>query len=394
MSVARFIHTADWHIGKPYQRVADPDKRARLRLERTTVISRIGLAVQDAGARFVLVAGDLFDSPSPSPSELSQALSEMGALGVPVLVIPGNHDHAAPGGVWTRPEVQQQVAGMAPNLRLLLEARPVEVEGAVILPCPLLARNPSGDPTAWIRTLDFPSLPPGPRIVLAHGSVQGFGGTTPAEADEENPSAGASHIDLASLPMAELDYVALGDWHGAKEMDPKAWYSGTPETDRFPRGEGYRSGQVLCVEASRGEAPTTEFRPTGVLKWHVAEHRFSSDEDLTLIQIQVDELLQGRAGMDLLLLELKGSLSLDAAERLESWLQGLEARLLRLKLRNHTSVAPDEDELRQLTQRPGDPLVSRVATRLEEQMEEPGRRGEVARMALRELYATCVQRGS
>ncbi|MEX2528241.1 MAG: DNA repair exonuclease [Gemmatimonadota bacterium] len=392
MSTIRFIHTADWHIGAPFHRVTDPDHRARVRLERQSAIGRMREAVREFEASFVLVAGDLFHSSSPSPSEVSQALSHMGALGVPVMVIPGNHDHGGAGGIWSRKELKEQLAKAAPNVRVLLERAPMEVAGAVVLPCPLLARGSSADPAGWIRSLDFASLPPGPRIVLAHGSVQGFGGETAAEADDENPSAGSSHINLASLPMDEVDYVALGDWHGAKEVGPKAWYPGTPETDRFPRGEGYRSGQVLCVEASRGGVPTTEFRRTGALQWHVVDHRFNTDEDLQLLQARVDGLLEGRAGMDLLLLKLDGSLSLDAAGRLESWLQGLEARLLRLKLRDRTSVAPNEDELRELTQRAGDPLVARVAARLEEKMDASGRDGEVARMALRELYATCVQR--
>lgn len=394
MSTVRFIHTADWHIGKPYHRVADPDHRAHLRRERTMAISRIGLAVRDTDARFVLVAGDLFDSPTPSDSEVSQALSQMGELRVPVLVIPGNHDHAGPGGVWTRPGVQQQMAGMAPNLRLLLEAGPVEVEGAVILPCPLLARNPSGDPTAWIRSLDFASLPPGPRIVLAHGSVQGFGGDSPAEADDENPAAGVSHIQLAGLPMDELDYVALGDWHGTKEVEPQVWYSGTPETDRFPRGDAYRSGQVLTVEVERNGTSHVTPRSTAALRWHVVAHRFNTDDDLRLLQEGMDALLGGRAGMDLLLLELTGSLSLEAAGRLEEWLRVTESRLLRLKLRDASTVAPDENELRELTQRGGDPLVARVAARLKERMGEPGEEGEVARMALRELYAVAVRKGA
>ncbi len=37
-----FLHSADWQIGKPYARVQDPDKRARLRQARIDVISRIG----------------------------------------------------------------------------------------------------------------------------------------------------------------------------------------------------------------------------------------------------------------------------------------------------------------------------------------------------------------
>jgi DNA repair exonuclease SbcCD nuclease subunit len=60
-----FLHSADWQIGKPYARILDPDKRARLRQVRLDAIGRIGSHI-DATTAFLLVAGDLFDSPTPS----------------------------------------------------------------------------------------------------------------------------------------------------------------------------------------------------------------------------------------------------------------------------------------------------------------------------------------
>ena len=64
--MARFIHTADWQIGKPYLRVRDQQKRFKLRQERLNAIVRIREAAQRQEAQFVLIAGDLFDSPTPS----------------------------------------------------------------------------------------------------------------------------------------------------------------------------------------------------------------------------------------------------------------------------------------------------------------------------------------
>ena len=89
-------------------------------------------------------------------------------------------------------------------------------------------------------------------------------------------------------------------------------------------------------------------------------------------------------------MELDGSLSLAAAARLQDLLQRFEARLLRLKLRDRTSVAPDAAELRLLTERAGDPLVARVAQRLQQQLELGEEEGELARMGLRELHRACV----
>ena len=92
-----FLHSADWQIGKPYARVQDPDKRARLRQERIAMIGRIGALIAPCNASFLLVAGDLFDSPTPDSTAVLEVLELIGEMEVPVLVIPGNHDHGAPG---------------------------------------------------------------------------------------------------------------------------------------------------------------------------------------------------------------------------------------------------------------------------------------------------------
>ncbi|NLE11520.1 MAG: DNA repair exonuclease, partial [Actinobacteria bacterium] len=96
----RFVHTADWQLGKPFGRVSDPQKRSLLQQERVEAVKRIGRVVQATGAEFVLVAGDLFDSRSADKATVSAACSAIGQIGVPVVVIPGNHDHGGPGCVW------------------------------------------------------------------------------------------------------------------------------------------------------------------------------------------------------------------------------------------------------------------------------------------------------
>ena len=53
--LVRFLHTADWQIGKPYARVCDPDHRARLKQVRLAVIQRIASLVKQQQLDFVLV---------------------------------------------------------------------------------------------------------------------------------------------------------------------------------------------------------------------------------------------------------------------------------------------------------------------------------------------------
>jgi len=232
MSVT-FLHTADWQLGKPYGRVADPGNRAALQNERFECLRRIGREAADRQAAFVLVAGDLFDSPSPVNATVARACEAIGAMEVPVLVIPGNHDHGGPGSLWEQPFFQRQRAELAPNLRVLLTPEPVILDQAVVFPAPLLRRQQLADATLWIRSaLDSPGLPADlPRIVLAHGSVQGFEST---QDDEDETAQGMNLIDLTRLPEDALDYLALGDWHGPKQGGAQAWYCGHPAIDRFP----------------------------------------------------------------------------------------------------------------------------------------------------------------
>jgi DNA repair exonuclease SbcCD nuclease subunit len=394
----RFLHTADWQIGKPYARITDPDKRARLRQERLAAIGRLGGVAKDHGASFIAVAGDLFDSHQPTRADVSGACSAIGALGLPVVMIPGNHDHGGLGSLWSEAYFQEERSQLAPNLHVLLERVPFDLRtiglpGGVALPCPLLRKAEPVDPTAWLRTLDFSPWAEQPRIVLAHGGVHGFGGEDGSDADDENPPVPTNRIDLDLLPIDAIDYVALGDWHGLKQVSSRAWYSGCLEMDRFPRGADYRAGQVLVVTVTRGGLPDAFPVATGGIRWHQIAQRFNSDDDLLMFEQLLRDAIGPRSNEDLLLLELDGSLSLGAAGRLQDLLQRLEARLVRLKLRDRTSVAPDPDELRQLTERAGDPLVARVAQRLQSLVQQEESGGELARMALRELHRACVQNG-
>ena len=385
-----FIHTADWQIGKPFAGIGDAHKRSLVQQERIEAIKRIGGVAQEHDAAFVLVAGDLFDSPSADKATVSAACSAIGQIGVPVLAIPGNHDHAGPGSVWEQAFFQRERDALAPNLRVLLEAAPVELDAAVILPCPLLRRAVMADPTDWLRTPEaFAGLSPDkPRIVLAHGSTQTFSGQW---SDDEEGASASNLLDLSRLPATEIDYIALGDWHGSKQIDAKAWYAGTPELDRFPKGGEHDPGNVLVVEARRGAAPLVARVATSRLRWRELTFDFAGDASLNTLQERLFALLEARANEDLLRLSLTGSLGIEAANRLEELLESLGARLLRMKLANGTLIAPTDAELQALTARSGDPLIASVACKLVERAAGDSEEAQVARIALRELHAACTR---
>jgi len=384
----RFVHTADWQLGKPFAGIEDSQKRALLQNQRLAAVERIGELARERGAEFVVVAGDLFDSATATKTTVAAACSAIGQMVVPVHVIPGNHDHGGPGSLWEQEFFQQEQRQLAPNLHVHLRPEPVELENAVLFPCPLLRRHEASDPTGWLRSLDLEDARFGnkARIVLAHGSIQDFGGAS----DEEETEGGVPNlIDLQRLDSGRFDYLALGDWHGAKQVGDKAWYSGTPELDRFVKGGDHDPGNVLIVEASRGQPPKVERLRTGHVGWHDLEFDFADDKGLEALEARVDELVGNRVNSDLLRLRLSGSLGIAACERLDRLIETWKARLLRLKLENRTTVAPSPEEIDELTRRAGDPLISRVAARLVEKAEGADEEAAVARVALRELFAAC-----
>jgi len=384
---ARFLHSADWQLGRPFARVEDPAKRARLQQERFDAIARIGVAARENSADFILIAGDTFDSPHASKATVAAACSAIGALGLPVYLIPGNHDHGGPDSLWEQAFFRREAAALSPNLHVLLKAEPVELDNAIVLPCPLLRRHDATDTTQWLRSPEIvaPLSPQKARIILAHGSTQRFG---TASAEDEADDHATNILDLARLPASTYDYIALGDWHGAKKITANAWYSGTPELDRFPRGEDYAGGHVLLVEANRGSLPSVKKIPTARLGWHQTEFALTAEDSINQLATHLDRLIGTRAGSDLLELTLSGSLSLEATARLRTLFESYQARLLRFKLRDQTVTAPSESEINALTQRASDPLLSRVAAKLVARAASTNaEEAAVARSALRELHA-------
>lgn len=385
----RFLHSADWQLGKPFASIRDEAKRILVQQERLAAVRHIGELARKMGADFVVVAGDLFDSSHVTKATVSAACAAIGEISLPVLSIPGNHDHGGPGTIWEQEFFLREQQQLAPNLQVLLRPQPVVLNSAIIFPAPLLRRHEVGNPTGWIRQMtNDPSLPHNlPRIVLAHGTIQGFNSL---DHDEGPGSSVINWIDLSALPVEEIDYIALGDWHGTKQVGAKAWYSGTPEIDRFPKGGGNDPGNILMVSAARGQEPQIEKVSTGRLAWEKLDFHFADDSSLETFCSELDNLVGLRGDEHLLQLTLEGSLGIATSGRLATTLDSWEARLLHLRLESSVTIAPSEEEVIAMTQRPDDPLIANVAKELVSRARGDTEDAEFARIALRELHAALV----
>ena len=385
MSV-KFIHTADLQLAKPYGSIQDENKRVKLKDVRFDVFTTIKKMVEEHGAKFVVIAGDMFDSTTPTNYDVSQACSLIGAINVPVYVIPGNHDHGGKGSVWYQDFFIKEQPRLAPNLIILLEPKAIEIDHAILFPCPLLRRHEYDDLTAWLRPIDSNVFPASkPKIVIAHGTTQDFSSVSTLDDEYDVPN----FIDLARLPENEFDYIALGDWHGTKKVGNKAWYAGTPEIDRFIKGAENKPGHVLLVEADCKKAPVvTEIRTTKV-EWYEKEFEFIDENSLNIFIAEIKALFGTRVAEDLLKLTLTGHLGLADFTKLEEQITTLESRMINLKLDNRVSITPTKDEIESLKNRLSDPLISSVADKLIQASMLGNEDAEIATVALRELYSAC-----
>ncbi|RBI87505.1 DNA repair exonuclease [Rhodosalinus halophilus] len=370
MTAFRFIHTSDLHLGRRYANLPDtPDGnlRGRLMEARHAAISRLAEAARAHGAADILLAGDTFDSATPSHPVLRQALAAMGEHhDLRWWLLPGNHDNlreAEP--LWDT--IGRDAPG---NVHALVDAAPVDLTPeATLLPCPVAYRSGGTDPTEALATM--PSGTGALRIGLAHGGVTDFddtGATIPPDRDRS----------------ARLDYLALGDWHGRLAVGPRVHYSGSPEQDRFRHD---RRGVCLAVSlAGPGAPPEVAEIETGTFLWARESLRLTPGQDAAAA---LEALLPASGRREILLaIEAIGRASLAAQTELGRAAErvGPEFALFRLT----TEALATDFEAADLDDIDRAGALRLAADRLRDEAadeELPPEQREIAAQALARLYA-------
>lgn len=309
----RFLHTADWQIGRQYRTFDDTSAAMVLAETRLHTVENLAKHAAAEQVDAVLVAGDVFDSQTVSDVTIHRLFNALRPFSGLWILMPGNHDAALAESVWTR---AQRLEAVPPNVCLVLKAQVLEFPalGFALLAAPLTQRQVSVDVTQWFDSAE--TAPGLLRIGLAHGSVQGF---LPENMDSPNP------IAAERTQRARLDYLALGDWHGYKAIDARTWYSGTPETDRFRNNE---SGYVLRVDIPQpGALPVVTPQRIGAFVWQQWSENLQVSSDLDAL---IQRLLSVQSA-DVLQITLTGVIDLAGQQRLEQAL--LKAHALARSLR-------------------------------------------------------------
>jgi DNA repair exonuclease SbcCD nuclease subunit len=367
----RFIHSADWQIGKVFKQFGA--KEDALRQARLTAIELLGTHAKSNGVRHIVVAGDVYDSEAPSPHTLRAPIERMKPFAdVHWHLLPGNHDPHRPEGVWDR----LAQLGLPSNVYLHITPTPFALDdNAFLLPAPLLRKSEFDDISAW---MDAAVTPLGAlRIGLAHGSVANFGGGGEAT----NP------IDPARTAKAGLDYLALGDWHRTLQIGPAIWYAGTPEPDR---AGGQEQGMALLVEiAGPGAPPSVSPLVTGTYRWITRSERLDDESALA----DLDQRLRSEADLSRLIVRLRieGRLPLAAHAAFQRRMADLDAAVFHLDVDQASLTArPTQADLEAID---FDGVLRRSADRLRSVIEDSAAAPELRRRAeeaLVELYVRII----
>lgn len=308
----RFLHTADWHIGKIVHEQS-------MLADQAYILEQLIEQVEEYEVDAVLMAGDLYDRslpPKEAVSLVNQTLSRLiNELEVPVFIIAGNHDSN---------ERIEYLSGVAEAKQLYMEGtlkaytRKVSLKEADIYMMPyadhVLIRQALDQPE--IRTIEEAVAAQVEQItssdefdrsrinmVMFHGYVISGSRTLLEESDSERPlSIGtAEWIDQSIFDA--FDYVALGHLHkGQKVGSNRIRYSGSPL--KYSKSEAAHQKKSFIIDIDRDSLEVT---PVPLIP----------KRDMRIVRGAFDDLMQQDWSDDYIFIELTDDMFIqDAMSRL------------------------------------------------------------------------------
>ena len=315
----RILHTSDWHFGMPRGTdTYEQDQRYFLRqlcaiLERERV---------DA----VLCAGDVYDSSVSNADAIrlyNDAVTQIcGELGVPMVVIAGNHDSGA------RLAACRELlkpAGLYVTGRLTRDVEPVQLGTDVaVYPVPFFGKDevtalfPENreEITSYEKAFDVVcgnirrTMDPNRcNILLAHAMV------VRAELSESDRAARIGQAIAVSKDVFDgFDYTALGHIHKPQIISPTVRYSGSPIQYSFGAEETQEKSVVLFDTEDRTQRaiPLLQLHPHRTLTGTLDKVLQTQDADDAYLRVQLTDRFAGPEALGILrtrfplLMELQG----------------------------------------------------------------------------------------
>ncbi len=280
----RFLHSADWHLGRVYHGVSLLEDQAH-------VLQQFVRIAADTRPDAILLAGDIYDRSVP-PAEavrlLDLVLSELILeLKIPVVMIAGNHDGpdrlAFGSGLLQRAGLTVRGPVEMDAMPLVLRDAHGEVEiHALPYAEPALVRSASGDDTiadhhaalaAQTAAVRAAQVPGRRTVVVAHAFVQGG-----AESESERPLSVGGTGAVGVEVFDGFDYVALGHLHRPQAIGTKRGGEGAAGVGGPDAAWAHRSADAAdaadAANATKAAAPWRSARiqySGSLLKYSFAE---------------------------------------------------------------------------------------------------------------------------
>jgi exonuclease SbcD len=253
----RFLHTSDWHLGRLFHQVSLLEDQAH-------ALAALRVLLRDARPDALLLAGDVYDRAVPPPEAVELFDDFLHAvtsdLGLPIIVIAGNHDSPQRLGFGARLLARSgvHVAGKVRG-----EVTPIVLEDAHgrvhVLPLPyaepavvreVLARSDlHGHDATMGAQLEAARarVPAGERSVLvAHAFVAGG---EASESERPLTVGGSGAVDVAT--MRGFSYVALGHLHGPQRVGAEnIRYSGSLLPYSFSEAAHTKGVSLVTLDAA------------------------------------------------------------------------------------------------------------------------------------------------
>ena len=263
----RFLHTADWHLGRVLHGVSLLEDQAH-------VLEQILAVARDERPDFLLVAGDVYDRTVP-PAEavalFSETLERLALdLRLPAFLIAGNHDCPQRLGFGARLLGQSGVRLAGPFTAPCCDA-PISFrsEAGELLDIFLL---PYAEPAVCRQTLADDEIrchdsamraatgrmartaqPGRRRLLVGHAYVDGGEAT-----DSERPLSVGGAGTVSPAHFAGFDYVALGHLHRPQRAGSVARYAGSILKYSFSEAHDRKSVTMVELPAHGGPAECRE----------------------------------------------------------------------------------------------------------------------------------------
>lgn len=224
----RFLHTSDWHLGK---RLYKLDRTP----EHEMFLDWIIKTILDDKIDVLLIAGDIFDTPTPPHQSLEIFYNFLHRVSVETqaetLIIAGNHDSGllleAPSKILSPHRVK--VWGKLSETPEDHWYKKGEVEFCCIPFFRSYELMPTGEGDAleiFNRYLEKDKI--GPQVLMLHHLA---GMYESAGSEQVISLSGVDSIPLDLLKR--FDYVALGHIHKPQKISEQSYYSGSPIPMRF-----------------------------------------------------------------------------------------------------------------------------------------------------------------